>query len=84
MDKTHNEVTELLDTNGVASLFGCSPRTVQRAVANRALPFVKIPGSRLVRFRPSAIAEAWKKFEVFRNYRSPFDDGPGAAGAIAA
>lgn len=83
MVDSKTDSAELIDTVEVARLFGCSPRTVQRVIAKDELPVVRLPGSRLVRFRPSAIAEAWKNFEAFRNYRNPFDDGPGAVKAAA-
>ena len=68
----------LIDAVDVATLLGCSRRTVERRVAEGVFPVVKIPGSRLVRFRPSAVAEVLQKFESFC---SPFDDGPGKVAA---
>ena len=60
----------LLDADGVAALLGISRRTVEKWVAERRIPFVKLgdtgAGGRgvLVRFRPESLDEWIRSKEV--------------------
>ena len=80
METTKDITPQLVNLEGAAALLSCSTRTVQKLAADGVLPVVKLPGSRLLRFRPSAIAQALAKFEVFRTF-PPFDDGAGKVAA---
>jgi len=75
------ENERLINAGGVASILGCHERTVRRLVAEGSIPVVKIPGSRLLRFRASTLRELNAVWEGIRAATSPFDDGPGAVAA---
>lgn len=46
----------LLTRSEVKEILKCSARTVDRLRERGQLPFVQVPGSRLVRYRPEAVA----------------------------
>ncbi len=54
----------LLSSEEAGILCGCTDRTIQTLVARGVLPVVRIPGSRALRFRPEALTEVAKRFEV--------------------
>lgn len=46
---------ELLNLKAASKFMGCSTVTVRRMAKRGDLPIVKLPGTRLVRFRPSTL-----------------------------
>jgi excisionase family DNA binding protein len=50
-----SEADNLIDLRSAARVLGCSPMTARRMVKGGFLPSVKLPGTRLLRFRPAAI-----------------------------
>jgi excisionase family DNA binding protein len=46
---------ELMDLQAAAKFMGCSTMTTRRMAKRGDLPVVKLPGTRLLRFRPSTL-----------------------------
>jgi excisionase family DNA binding protein len=46
---------DLMDLQAASKLMNCSTVTTRRMVARGDLPVVKLPGTRLLRFRPAAL-----------------------------
>ena len=49
------EAENLIDLRGAAKFMNCSTVTIRRMTKRGDLPVVKLPGTRLVRFRPSTL-----------------------------
>jgi excisionase family DNA binding protein len=65
----------LLDIHAVATALGITPRHVQRLVAERRIPFLKV--GRFVRFDPAALHE-WlekRRVEAVRSPLCPYTAG---------
>jgi len=79
--RTVSEIEPLADSETAQAFFGVGERTLRKLVAEGVVPVVKIPGSRLLRFRLSTLREISALWEGIRVGRSPFDDGPGKVAA---
>jgi excisionase family DNA binding protein len=48
---------ELMNLRAASKFMACSPMTIRRMARRGDIPVVKLPGTRLVRFRPRPFSE---------------------------
>ena len=61
MPQYHDPQDRYMDTETVAEYLMMSPNTIRKWVRNRQIPFIKVEGSKLVRFLKSEIDEFMRR-----------------------